>query len=460
MSRFPLVLVFLVLIACAIAGSLVPRVDREADSSSAEGSAVAASDTVSPTDPVIEEPTNAWPRLFGNHHGRASDSPALKIEWDEGGPTEVWRQPTGIGYSSPIVADSRLIVHSRIADEEVVRCRSVDDGSVHWEHTSPTKFVCDWPPYSSGPYSTPTIHGGRVYSLGAEGVLCCLELTSGDVVWQRNLMADYDVPAGTFAVGHSPLVIGDRMILNVGGRKSGTGVVALSLSNGEELWAATDHPAAYCTPVVANVGGSQFVCVLTGFGIVTLDPASGETFDVVEAHANSIRDAPSAVTPLVVGDRLLISVYQVGTQCFRIGSDGKLTLLWKVRREFESQFNPLVCVDGSVYGWHCLDSSLRCFDLATGDLHWKWKSKLRRGTQIAASGKLILLGEAGHLGWADLDPTQLRKGVLTEEPVLEKPCYSAPALAKGFLFARNEHEIVCFDLRDHSPADKRAARPE
>ena len=399
-----------------------------------------------------------WPSLFGPTHNSVSSETPIVTEWRPEGPRSHWRLAIGSGYSSPIVVRDRVIVLYRQQDEEIVACLAAETGETIWEHRYPTTYKCDWPPHSSGPYSTPASDGERVYALSAQGLLNCLTLRDGKVVWSRQLSEEYQVPELVFAVGHSPLIERDRLILNVGGSVDHTGILAINKMTGETIWGATDQGASYSTPAAATIHGRRLVFVLTSEGLVSLDPADGHVFWTIEFKSMTPREAPSAVTPLVYGDIVLASVYQAGTICLRIRPDASYEELWRHRRTFESQYNPLVCIDGYLYGFHFFDKSFRCIDLTTGRPQWKYKSILGCGTQLAVDGRFILFGIDGHLGSVDINPNELKTVSLTDEGLLEQPCYSAPALHNGLLYLRNEKELLCLNLRDDAGRHEVASR--
>jgi len=185
--------------------------------------------------------------------------------------------------------------------------------------------------------------------------------------------------------------------------------------------------------------------VLTAVGLVALDPANGKVQWTIDFHANQ-PDAVSAASPLVYGDVVLVSVYQAGSLCIRVLPDGKYAELWRNRRNFVSQFNPMICVDGYVYGWHFFDKSLRCIELTTGKLKWTHQSQVCRGTHIAVGDRMILFGEYGELACIDINPENVVERAMTASSLMTSPCFSSPALYEGRLFLRNEHELICLDL--------------
>jgi outer membrane protein assembly factor BamB len=347
------------------------------------------------------------------------------------------------------VLGERLILLHRLGDEEIVACLDADTGRPRWEFRYPTHYKCQYR-YSSGPYSTPIIDAQRVYAVGAEGVMRCLRADDGSLLWKRDLTREYGLAEGLFAVGATPLLDDGRLIFNLGAADRNAGIVALDAKSGETLWTATDHRAGYATPIAATMHGRRLVFVVTYEGLVALDPADGRVWWSVE-HRPMAPDSVNATSPVVNGDLvLLVTGPGPGSVCLRVLPEGGYEEVWRDRRVLDSQFNPLAALGGYVFGFTSSrqgGASLRCIELATGRCCWSFDSDLDRGTLLAADGKLLVLGEQGHLAALSADPRQARLLAITQPPLLAAPCYSAPALHRGLLYLRNEETLLCLDLR-------------
>ena len=388
-----------------------------------------------------------WPNLFGPMHDSSAEE-EVSLAWGPQGPSILWEIPVGEGYSSPIVWQDRLIVMHRIGDEEIIACHDSQDGSPLWEHRTPTSFECK-SHYTDGPYSTPTTDGEFVFGMSAEGLLQCLKLSDGSLVWEKDLRSEYALPTDrTFGEGHSPLIWGEKLIINVGGTIGETGIIAFDKKSGNVLWSATDHRAGYATPQPARIHAQDFLFVLTDAGIVSLDPEDGTVHWEIPFKAPVV-DAENAVTPLIHGDIAIFCSYGNGTKCLRILEDGSYEELWTDRRALTSQFSPLICVDKHVYGVHAGDFSLRCIELTSGKVCWREKTELKRATSLRVGHQLILFGEYGHLASVAVDPAEFRVLSRTEQSLFDDThCFSAPALAAGRLYLRNEHKLVCYDVTE------------
>lgn len=390
--------------------------------------------------------TDDWPNLFGPHRNSRVAADASSIApWGPEGPRVLWRIPCGAGYSSPIVSRGRLILLHRVGDEEIVACHTAASGEQLWEQRYPTSFVCG-SHYTHGPYSTPAADGERVYTLGAQGQLHCLSLDDGRLLWSHTTNQEFDVQPDVFGAGHSPLVWGERLILNVGGRAPDGGVVAFDKRTGEVLWRSTGHGPSFATPQPARFHGRDWLLVFTADGLSLIDPEIGREQWCID-FASRVVDMYNAVTPLVHGDLVMISVWGVGSRVIRILSDGGWTEVWDSRRILTSQYTPLLAEKGCVIGVHALDDSLRCVELESGRLRWRWKSELANCKPVVVGRQVLLLGEYGHLGLLPLDVQRMPEGTITSQSLFAGPdrCFSAPAYADGRLYVRNEAEVLCID---------------
>src|SRR5439155_15521750 len=177
--------------------------------------------------------THDWTAFLGPSHNGVSTETRLSRTLP---PPLVWEFGKGTGYASPAVAGDRLVFLHRVANQEIVECLHPETGSTYWQFRYATAFE-DRYGYNNGPRSSPVLDGERVYIMGAEGTLHCLELASGKIAWKRDLRVDYKVPQDFFGTASTPLVDGRLLIVNVGA-PGGPCVVGLDKANGREVWRA------------------------------------------------------------------------------------------------------------------------------------------------------------------------------------------------------------------------------
>lgn len=396
--------------------------------------------------------SNDWPQLFGPERSCFSREHGVNTRWGSTGPKEAWRVAIGSGYSSPVVSGNRVILMHRQCDEEVIESFDCQSGNSQWRFAYPTDYVCKYE-YSNGPYSTPIVAGDRIFAIGAQSQLHCLDLADGTVIWHRDLKSEFDLEEQLFGFGASPWIEDDKLILNVGASKLGAGIVAFDCQTGDTIWTATDHRASYATPIATTLFHERYLFVFTYDGLVALNPEDGEVRWIEPFKSKSI-DTVNATSPAIWRNFVVVMHGPgAGAKCYKVNEDGSHELEWKDRRVLDSQFNSLLSHEGYLYGFTAKregGSAFRCIDFATGKLQWSVNSDLQRGSCVAVEGRILLWGEDGHLGAIDLNPIAASALTITDSSLLEKPCYASPALASRRLFLRNEHFLIALDLsRDH-----------
>jgi outer membrane protein assembly factor BamB len=392
-----------------------------------------------------------WPTLYGADDGVVREQ-GLSLEWGEKGPPNLWRMEVGTGYSQPVIAGGRMVLFHRQGDRELVTCLEVDSQRKVWEFGYPTRYV-DRYGYNGGPRCTPIIAGGKVYTLGAEGRLHALDFQTGASLWSRDLTTDYAVDQGFFGVGATPLLESDRLVVNIGGKATGAGIIAIAISDGDTLWKATSDGASYATPKGATIHGERHVFVFTEAGLVDVDPSDGTVRWTIPFRSR-LFESVNATSPLVVGDVVLVSAtYNSGSLAVRVNRDGSFKELWRARSP-DSHFSNLIAIGTDVYGFagrHESDAELFCCDLLTGKYKWRAETPLGRGQLLRAGDRLLAWGERGCLAVVEAKPTQF-KLVATTNPdprqgLLKYPTWTPPVVYDGRLYLRNETMLLCLDLR-------------
>lgn len=435
-----------------------------------------------------------WPEFLGPARDNTSPETGLVETVTPAGLPVRWAKDIGTGYSAPSVLGNLLVLHHRQGDRELVEAFDAASGEPRWSYGYESHFVDPFG-YNNGPRCAPLLRDGRCYTMGAEGVLLCLDLATGQLRWRRDTLADFNVPEAFFGVGSSP-VLEDGLLFVMAGGQPNSGVVALDAETGKTVWEnvgektwngvpmtgwpgertidwnpadpAFQKQASYSTPVLATIHGKRHLLCFTRQGLVSLDPKTGAANFSFWFRARQ-DSSVNAMTPVVQDDCILLSsaYYRTGSVLLRVKPDGKgVEEVWR-GIQLEMHWSRPVLAGGFLYafsGRNEPDARFRCVNFATGALQWDraegWPngghSKLGpdepmpnvfgRGSGILAEGKLIVLGEAGLLGFFKPDPKQLTELGRWQVPSLRYPCWAGPVLANKRLYLRSEERLVCLDL--------------
>jgi outer membrane protein assembly factor BamB len=424
--------------------------------------------------------THDWKSFLGPSHNGTSTETKLLRNWPAGGPKLVWEMRKGTGYSSPAIAGDRLVYFHRVDDREKVECLHPETGAKYWEFAYPTQFE-DRYGYNNGPRASPVIEGDRVYTYGAEGKLHCLRLQTGQVLWKRNISAEFKVPQDFFGTATTPLIEGDLLIINVGA-PGGPSVVAFEKLSGKMVWGSGNQwGPSYASPVPATIHGKRRVFVFAGGestpptgGLSALNPANG-AIDFTFPWRSRSYESVNASSPVVVGNQVFVSAsYRTGGALLNVLPDGKHSVAW-TSQEIGTHWNTAIHKDGYLYafdGRNEPDASLVCIELKSGKVMWRqtpeWEESFEangsrrkqivgtyRGTLLAVDGQFLCLGELGHLLWLDLSPKGYKE-LARAWLFAARETWSLPVLSRGLLYI-SQHgrdvingsspRLLCYDLR-------------
>jgi outer membrane protein assembly factor BamB len=385
-----------------------------------------------------------WPQFLGpTRNGRSSETNLCET-WPKEGAPRVWQKKIGQGFSGPAVVSGKLILFHRLGDRETVECLDTKTSKQLWSFDYPTTYRDDFG-FDEGPRATPSIADGRVYTYGAEGRLLCLNLETGKKVWEVDAKSRFHASKGFFGIACSPLVEGNLVLLNIGGSEN-AGIVAFDKVTGSVVWQATSEAASYSSPIAATINGKRQVLFLTRNGLVAVEPQKGKVlFDF--PWRPPMNASVSAAVPLAIDDLVFISAsYGTGAAALRV-KDDKPEKLWSADDVLSNHYATCVHHDGFLYGFDGRQErgcNLRCVDLKTGKIRWS-QDRFGAGTITLVGDQLLILSERGELMRATANPTEFKPSARAQ--ILSGTVRAYPALADGFLFARNTDTLICVDLR-------------
>jgi len=409
-----------------------------------------------------------WPRWRGPRGDGTWKAPALPDKFPEGGLRHVWKQPIGGGYAGIAVADGRLftIDHEKVVPapkapepdgHERVLCLSTEDGKPVWSHKYPTRYG-GLGGYNNGPRAMPTVHDGRVYTLGAVGHLFCFEAATGKVLWEKDLVKDFKATIPQWGLAGSPVMEGDRVIVQAGAAEDGC-LIAFDRKNGKEVWRSLADPAGYATPIAIDTKGGRQVVLWTPENVRGVDPENGKLLWTVPYK---VTYGVAIATPIFQEDILFVSGYWEGSKAIRLGpkpADAKV--VWEDRKELRGLMAQPLYRQGHVYS---IDkgNGLTCFELATGKKLWDDGNKLTpRGRNphasivwLGDSDRVLAINAVGELVHARLTPKGYEEVGRTR--AIEGKVWGHPAFAGKHIYVRNDgaeqsvssgpFELVCLEL--------------
>ncbi len=390
-----------------------------------------------------------WPQWQGLL--RDGTSAETVTEWTEPPPV-VWRHEVGTGYSSPVVSKGRVFVHARVGssqEEELIAFDAIT-GEEQWHEKYPR--VAYNSVVGGGPAATPTVVGNRVLTFGISGMLSCFQVETGQRLWQRNVYEDFKATVPRFGVCCSPLVVGNHVLVSVGGKE--TAIAAFDLQTGDVVWKAFDEPASTASPILYRAPGQEpseaTALFVTSLRLLAIDPLDGRmSWDAPQIF----KPSGPAPTPLAIDDVIVTSNSNDGTVATRVAvsADGaRAETLW-VKKDVGGYFSSGVrCAKDRI----CLVTnvvmplpvaSLRCLDLRTGKEYWTIPNAgyFHAGVIGLANNRLLVLDDAGTLKLFEAGETECRE--LAKASIC-KGTLVTPAFANGLLYARDGDELVCVRL--------------
>jgi outer membrane protein assembly factor BamB len=376
-----------------------------------------------------------WPNWRGPAHDGISKEKGWLSTWPQDGPKQLWKTFVGTGFSSVAVADGRVFTLGNLDGTDTIYCFDAESGRELWKHS----YACPLDPtyYEGGPGSTPTVESNRVYTLSKRGHVFCLKVTDGKTLWERNLIEDLRVEKPRWGFAGSPLVASNLLVLNVG--EAGTAVDKLT---GKIVWhSATNAPA---TPRLSCFAGMN--------GAPSSSPPRRwwPCASMTDKNSGAIRGNPlghQCGRSILIGEKLFVSTFDRGCALLRLSATGPSAI--GENKEMANHFNSCVFLNGGFFGIHGntdqAEKDLRCLDVATGEVKWKFAG-LGLGSLMAADNKLIVLSDKGELLAAPAATDAFKPS--SRAQVLGGKCWTVPVLSNGRIYCRNaQGDLVCLDVR-------------
>jgi outer membrane protein assembly factor BamB len=391
--------------------------------------------------------------------------------WPTTGPKLIWKAQTGEGYSAATISRGRLLLFDRVGNEATCRCLHAETGKELWRFSYPTTYT-DKYGYDGGPRCCPVTDGRRVYLYGAEGMLHCLRLKDGTLLWKIDTFVAFGVVQNFFGVSSAPLLDGDRLLVQIGGSPpgstdadftaipaNGSCIVAFDKASGKIFYRTGDDLASCASPQIAMVNGKRTGLIIARHGLHGFDPENGKERFRFPFRAR-LTESVNACNIIVDQDHLFL------TECYGAGSvllkckDDQLETVWSTpphRRDvgLACHWNTPILLKGYLYGCQGRqpnEADLRCIEWETGKVKWRALPEidgegLGRGSLTFADNHFYYLSEEGSLLLIKAQSEKYEPvATWRDRTLLRYPCWAAPVLSHGLLYLRGFKSLICLEV--------------
>lgn len=410
-----------------------------------------------------------WPQWMGPGRDNVWREDGLIDKFPEGGPPILWRAEVAGGYAGPAVAEGKVFVTDYVTADNVkvanferktftgmerVICLDEASGKELWKHEYPVTYTISYP---AGPRCTPTVHEGKVYTLGAEGKLICFDAKLGKVIWDKDLLKEYNTKAALWGYASHPLIDGNKLICVAGG--DGSHTVAFDLETGAELWRSYDSPEqGYSPPTIVEAAGVRQLITARPNGVSSADPETGKEYWSVPYTATS---GSIIMSPVKVGDYLYVGGYSDQSLMLKLSQDKPgAEIVWgNEPKHGVSPINVQPIADGeTIYGFD-QSGNLMAVAVPGGERLWETPKPVSERPANSGTAFIVrqgdrywLFNDSGELiiarlspeGYEEIDRTKIIEP--TNNAFGRDVVWCMPAFANKKLFVRNDAECICVDL--------------
>jgi outer membrane protein assembly factor BamB len=390
---------------------------------------------------ALRQDSGDWIAFRGANRDGVVHGTNIPTDWRTATPKQLWQRRVGPAWSSVVVIGDRLFTQEQRGQQETVVCYQADTGKELWVHEDAVRF--EEAVSGAGPRATPTFANGRLYTMGATGILNCLDAKTDTRYWSQDVTADAGAKPPMWGYSSSPLVVGDLVIAFAGG-KNQKGLLAYRCESGKLAWTADTGTDSYSSPQRITLDGKPQCLILTDAGLFAVEPATGS---VLWQYGLAMPGAPRTAQPNLVGDGQLAagSLEGPGVAMIHVGRDGstwKTESVWATA-QIKPEFPDFVVHQGHIYGFDV--ATFCCIDAASGERCWR-DGRYGRGQVLllADQGLLLVISEKGEAVLLAANPRQREERGKFQ--AVKGKTWNHPVIAHGRLYVRNAEWMACYEL--------------
>lgn len=386
---------------------------------------------------LSQNKTASWNQFRGPERNGIYNETGLNNSFPDKGPELVWKRDIGAGFSEIIVEGDRIYTMVSEAQDstsgsEFIAAFNSANGATIWKTLVDSIF---FDTFGDGPRSTPIIDGDRIYSLSSYGKLTACSKTDGKILWQVDIVTTFGSTIPRWAFSSSPALIGNNLILEVGGTET-RAFVCFDKNDGKVIWQKGEGVASYSSPLVAEINGTTNIIFANQTTLFSYDP-DGELL----WNYTMTMNGPMSMPVFFDGNKVFIStVRSKGFSIVEIQKDSIVELI--NAKTMKNDYSSSLYFEGNFYGFNV--AALTCISATTGEKQWT-KRGLGKGSLILVGDKLLALSDKGKLYQIKATPEAYNEEGKFQ--ALDGKSWTAPSFSDGKLYIRNLSEMACYKFK-------------
>ncbi len=385
-----------------------------------------------------------------NRSGIYTETKLLK-NWPDNGPTPLWEtEAVGNGYSSPIVTDAFVYLTGEI-DSLGYLFKLNQNGQEIWR----TSYGGEWTTNFIGSRGAPTLADNLIYICSGLGDICCIHVETGNKIWSKNMLSDFDGVSPRFGFSQALVINEDLVYCQPGGKQHN--IVALNRMTGDLVWTSSckgERPA-YNSPQLIQWNDQTILVTFSAYHLLGLDAKTGKML----WYHEQTNTTPEEREPgkgdthanTVLFDNGSIYYSEGDGNCgvkLKLNNDGTaLEQIWETA-DLDNYMGGIVKVDDKLYASSHRKNQFIAIDCATGAQ--TDSLKIGRGSTIFADGLLYFYGDKGTVslinpaaeGLKTVSSFKLTKGT--------KEHFAHPVIHNGLLYLRHGNYLGAYQIRTQS----------
>ena len=371
----------------------------------------------------------------------------LLDSWPREGPELLWiYEGLGKGYGSPLISKEGIFINGEEDGNSYTLCLDYS-GAFQWRSPNGKEFMgMDYSSSYPGTRSIPSMKGGYVYAVSGTGHLSCFDKDNGKVIWNVDLVKDFNGVPGEFGYSASPSVDKNKVYCFAGGTINN--MVALDPHTGELVWSSPVKKDyfSYGTPVLLSLPNKNVLVGTSRNYIHVVDRKDGTLLSSYQLE--DIREGYEHCNSVVHKDGYIYFVpceeHGQGSVKLHLSADGEaLTEVWRNTKVL-NVFEGFVVKDNYLYTT-MENKKLLVLDTETGRIRNSIRAE--SGSIVYADNKLFIYGHNGKVQLFSLKDgiPELRSEMRIRDGSGHH--FSFPVIVDGMMYIRRGDALMAFAVR-------------